>query len=159
MAWYLMAIMTAFRELTLGPDFRNQPDKNFTLDRFDIPGRDPDRVEKFLTEHNVAYYTVGHHYLVESMSSSGEFVARRDGIFSNDTGELIVESYSQIPNRLGLGAFLPRGWVYDDSGVILTYSGSVYAIQIRFIIRVGFIEIPQPVLKLNVPENYLSPTH
>jgi len=115
--------------------------------------RDGELAQQFLEENNISYVTVGRPSAYDGIPShTGTFLSRLDGIHLISTGQRIVESY-----RLGSqGYFIPFGWVYDDRGVILR-SGSVYLLDLRVIYLYHYMPVPQPVLLLKVPEEYLPP--
>jgi hypothetical protein len=142
-------------------DFSTNLEKNFTFGRSDIPGWNSSRVEQFLQENNITYQTIPDDFRNEVISPDGKFVARADGIYLNDTNQKIVGGYSFSRFfRAYSGKWLAvRGWTYDSSGVIYSqFTVGPCLIEIGMMDGVGcFYEVPQPVLKLKVPEKYLSP--
>jgi hypothetical protein len=94
------------------------------------------------------------HYPDGLLSHSGAFVAKRDGIYLSSESERITESYELPP----YGYFIPGGWVFDDRGVLLR-PRSVFLIDLTWLFTpLGHhIPIPQPILILNVPDEYLPP--
>jgi hypothetical protein len=142
-------------------DFPVSPEQNFTFDRSDIPGWDSNRVEKFLLENNITYQTVPEDFREEAVSPNGKFIARTDGIYLIETGQRIAIGYS-----IG-GFFHPfrgkyfevRGWTNDGTGVIYSKFLNPCLIEMGMMDGVAcFFEVPQPVIKLKVPEQYLLPT-
>ena len=136
--------------IVLLSEFPTDPEQNFTFDRSDIPGWNSDRVEKFLRENKVTYQTVLENFPGETVSPDGRFIARHDGIYLVETNELIVKAY---PSRV-------RGWTNNGRGVIYSSSGPCL-IKTNFFIfddTACFFEVPQPVIKLKVPEEYLQPS-
>ena len=141
-------------------EFPTNLERNFTFGRVDIPGGDADRVEKFLRENNIGYQTILAGFPDEAVSLDGRFVARSDGIFLAETEQKIVEGYSSsrrwyIPEYFGV-----KGWIYEGSGVI--YKRFQEPCLIPILLPFGDdsgcrVEVPQPVLLLKVPEEYLSP--
>jgi hypothetical protein len=124
--------------------------KSFTFDRSDIPGGEPNKVDRFLQENNISYQSVVSGFMNELVSPDGRFVARTDGIYLIETGQKITEGYS----------LSVRGWIYDGSGVIYSHAlgRCLLRVALPFTDDIGcFRRVPQPVLKLNVPEEYLLP--
>lgn len=133
--------------VALAFDFRANPKHNFYTNRFDLPDS---RMEQFLQENNITYSTIPPTYPDEVTSPDKRFKANKDGIFLVETNQRIVKApISSV-----------RGWVYDGSGVI-------YSTSSRCLIH-GFlpladdtwceVDVPQPVLLLRVPKEYLSTT-
>jgi hypothetical protein len=96
-------------------------------------------------------------------SLDGRFVASADGIFSLETGQKILEGY------FARGLFHPysgknfsvRGWTYDSTGVIYSKFLNPCLIEASFFLSDEpgcFFEVPQPLLKLKVPDEYITPT-
>ena len=129
--------------IVLMPNFS----QNFTFDRSDIPGGDPNKVEHFLRENNIIFRTVVSGFLNEVRSPDGRFVARIDGIYLIETNQKITGGYS----------LSVRGWTYDGSGAIYSHALGRCLLQIGFPFADDtgcFKRVPQPVLLLNVPEEY-----
>ena len=137
--------------VVLMPDFFTKPEQGFTFDRSDFPEGDSNRVEQFLQINNITYQTVPTSFPVEALSPDGRFVARVDGIYLIETNKKIARGYS----------LSVRGWTYDGRGVIYSHALGRCLIQIGFPFTDDtgcFRRVPQPVLKLKVPKEYLSPT-
>jgi hypothetical protein len=147
--------------VVLMPNFFANPAQSFTFDLFDFPMWDSNEMEQFLRENKVSYRTVLASFPDEVISPDERFVARADGIYLNDTNQKIVGGYSFSRFfRAYSGKWLAvRGWTYDSSGVIYSqFTVGPCLIEIGMMDGVGcFYEVPQPVLKLKVPEDYLSP--
>jgi len=80
------------------------------------------------------------------LSPSGKFSFRDDGIYLEETGQKLVDT---------IAGFHPRGWLFDDSGVILTKPET--CLQRSFSGDVCEAWSPKlPLLKLKVPDEYLS---
>lgn len=127
--------------------FQTSPEQNFTADRFDIPDFN---MERFLQENNIAYQIVLPDFLDEAVSPNRKLIARSDGIYLIETGRKIVEGYS----------LSVRGWTYDGRGVIYSHALGRCLIRITFPFAddpMCFFRVPQPLLKLKVPEEYLLP--
>jgi hypothetical protein len=149
--------------IALDPDFPALAEKNFTIDRFDIPGENPNRTDLFLKENSIVYKTILPDFPDEAISPDTRFVARPDGIYLFGTGQKIVESYS--PTRFyrvyGGKYFDLRGWTYDSRAVVYSELSDPCVIETGFFIfddPYCFIKVPQPVIKLKVPEEYLQPS-
>jgi hypothetical protein len=134
--------------IALADDFRTFPDHNFTVKRFDVPDFN---MQQFLHENNIAYQMILPSLPHEAVSFNGKYIARDDGIYLVSTNQLIAEA---PPSLL-------RGWTHDSTGAI--YDAPVG----RCLLQIGFpfaddtgcaVSVPQPVILLNVPEQYLSPT-
>jgi hypothetical protein len=148
--------------IALDPDFPTSTDNNFLIERFDIPGENPNRTEQFLKENNIAYEIIYPDFLEDVISPDGRFVARPDGIYLVGTGQKIVEGYSASGVYRGYSRkyFSAKGWTYDSSGVIYSDFLNPCLIETTFFIfddYTCYLEVPQPLLKLKVPEEYLPP--
>jgi hypothetical protein len=131
--------------IALASDFRAYPERNFTVDRFDIPGSETNRMERFLKENNIAYQTIPPDFPDEAVSPDERFVARNDGIYLAETNQKIVEGVS----------LSVRGWTYDGRGALYSHALGRCLLRIRlpFADDTGcFTRVPQPVLKLKVPD-------
>jgi hypothetical protein len=135
--------------IVLMSEFPTNLEKNFTFDRSDIPGGDANRVEQFLQENNIPYQTVLSEFPREVLSPDGKLIARDDGIYSVETNQLIVKA----------PPFLVRGWTHDGLSVIYSSrSRCLFPISLPFADDTAcFTRVPQPVIKLKVPEEYLLP--
>lgn len=137
--------------IVLMSDFTANMDESFTFDISDIPGSDPGKVEQFLTVNNIKYEAILESYPGEVVSPDGKFIARDDGIYLTQTNQQIVE---------GAAWLLVRGWTSDGSSVI--YTSDIFGpCLLRLALPMGdgsWCEksVPQPVLRLKVPEQYLS---
>jgi len=131
--------------VALASDFRTYPERNFTADRFDIPDFN---MERFLQENNIAHQIVLPDYPDEVVSPDGKFIARPDGIYLVEPNQKILDGYS----------LSVRGWTDDGRGVV--YSHAFGRCLIRISLPFGddtacFVRVPQPVLLLKVPDQYL----
>ena len=143
--------------IALSSDFRTHPDENFTFNVLEFPGDRPNRIEQFLQKNDIDYHFVPGFFQEEALSPDGRFIAREDGIYLAGSGKKIVEAYTAegITGKY----FSVLGWTYDSSGVLYykfldgclleppSYDGGVCSIP-----------VPQPLLKLKLPEEYLLPT-
>jgi hypothetical protein len=146
--------------IALASDFPASSDHSFITGWFDIPGFGADRVEQFLGENGIVYQFIPANFPGEVLSPDGRFVARADGIYLVETGQKIVEGYSSSRFfRPHSGKyFAVRGWTSDGTGVIYSKFLNPCLIETNFIILddpACFIEVPQPVIKLKMPEEYL----
>lgn len=150
------------RIIALDPDFPNSGANNFTIDQFGIPGGDRYHVEQFLKQNNIPYQTILPDFPAQVTSPDGRFIARPDGIYLTKTGQKIVEGYSASNSVRGYSGnyFFARGWTYDGKAVIASKFLNPCLIETTFFISDDYscyFEVHQPVLKIKLPEQYLSP--
>ena len=133
--------------VALASDFRTNLKQNFIANQFDLPDF---RMEEFLQLNNITYRSITIRYPHEVLSPNGRLIARDNGIYLVETNQMIVKAPVSFV----------RGWTSDGRGVI-------YAVSNRCLLQVALpmgddswceIEVPQPVLLLNVPEEYLLST-
>ena len=141
---------STYRVVVLMSNFPTSPEQNFTFDDIDIPGLSPRHVEQFLQENDIVHQTILPGYPHEVASPDGSLIARDDGIYLVATNQLIA----QVPPSLVMG------WTSDGRSVI--YSSPFGRCLIRtatpFADEVGCATwVPQPVIILKVPEEYLLP--
>ncbi len=133
--------------------------KNYMVEEFDLLGhsRDGELARPFLDENGIPYTVSYQPYHPDGwLSHTGEFLAREDGIYLVGTGEQIAENL-RFPSY---GYLVPAGWVYDDRGIILR-PGTLYLIDLTWLpsfMEMQLVRVPQPVLMLKVPQEYLQPT-
>jgi hypothetical protein len=149
--------------VALMPDFHNHPESNFFLRQSDFPGHETDRLEQFLRENNITYQTIPANFPDEAVSPDRRLVARADGIYLAETGKKIIEGYSAsiFYRPYSRKYFAVRGWMYDGSGVIYSKFLNPCLFETKFLFGDDtgcFYEVPQPVILLKVPAEYLSPT-
>jgi hypothetical protein len=148
---------TKDKVIALSPDFPASPELNFYITRFGIAGDAYNRLEQFLRENNIAYVDIPFRFRSEAISPSGKLVARADGIYSVETGQRVVD---MIPTSSTREQALVNGWIHDGSAVLYSYSGYPCVVETGIPMMDGSIclfRVPQPVLKLKVPEEYLLP--
>lgn len=148
------------RIIALDPNFPSSGTDNFTIDRFGIPGDDLNRVEQFLIKNNITYQTILPDFPKQVVSQDGRFVARPDGIYLVKTGQKIVEGYSASNSIRGYSGhyFFARGWTDNGQAVIYSELLNPCLIETTFFIfdeYSCYFEVPQPVIKIKVPEEYL----
>jgi hypothetical protein len=136
--------------VALRSNFQTSPERNFYIDQKDLSGRDPNRAQQFLQQNDIDYHAVPGSFQKEAESPDGRFIARADGIYLAESGEKIVEVYT-VRGIIG-EYFSVQGWISDSSGVI-------YYIIDNCLFRLSSwycnITVPQPLIKLKVPEVYL----
>lgn len=147
--------------LAITQDFRTRPEFNFFIYRAAFPGRDPYRAGKFLQQNNIAYHYVLDIFPGEALSPDGRFIAREDGIYLAETGHKIIEGYSASGFYCSYSGkyFSVRGWTYDSSGALYSPFLEPCILETGFFIFEYpgcFIRVPQPLIKLKVPEEYLN---
>jgi hypothetical protein len=138
--------------VALGPDFKTHPENNYILaSRRSGQYWDPESILTFLNDNHIAYIEVDKEFFSGSAGPShdGRFIARFDGFFTSD-GQEIGPLYDSIAYLVG--SPVAYGWAYDDSGVYVQYleGGTLWI----------FPQLPrkkQPILKINLPIEYLSP--
>ena len=133
--------------VALDPDFPASTENNFVIDRFGIPDKNPNRTEQFLKENSIVYQTILPDFPEEVASPDRKFTARADGIYLVETGQKIVEGVSSSV----------RGWTNDSRGVIYSRFRDPCLIRTNFFIFDDYgcyFGVPQPVLKLKIPEEY-----
>lgn len=148
--------------IALSRNIHNQPDNVYYFDHVRFRGDEPDRVEQFLKDYKLVYSYVPAVFPYEVISPDGKFVARKDGIYLVETGQKIVDGYSVSGYYRAYSGeyFSVRGWVYDNSGVLYSPFFKPCLLETGFLILeypVCIIQVPQPLLKLKVPEEYLLP--
>jgi hypothetical protein len=155
-----------FREdgtvVALDPDFPASVEKNFLTGWVDLPAQTSRQVEQFLKENNIIYQTILRDFPEEVVSPDGKFIARSDGIYLLETGQKIVDGYSatRFYRVYGGKYFDLRGWTYDGRAVIYSELSEPCVIETGFFIfddPYCYIKVPQPVLKIKVPQKYLQP--
>ncbi len=140
--------------VALKSDFQTFPERNFYIDQRVFPGRDPNRGEQFLQENGIDYHALPGRFQEEALSPDGRLIAREDGIYLAGSGEKIVESYTArgITGKY----FSVQGWASDSSGVIYYKFLDACLLQLpSYDGGTCSIPVPQPLIKLKVPEEYL----
>ena len=131
--------------VALSANVKTLSDQSFIVnDRF-MPGyRD---AESFLHQNNIPYQRILPNYLREIKSPNGKWIARDDGIYLADTDQLIVEAPQ---------AFV-KGWTSDGNAAIYSADYGLCVLTSGGLIFDDTwcaISVPQPVLKVWVPEQY-----
>ncbi len=140
--------------IVIEENFQVFPDRNFII-YYDIPGKDPDSKEKFLQYNSVPYIQIPRlaYSLGEDVSPNDRFLARDDGIYLSASNKKIVDV-----NNMSSSLY---GWVYDSTGAIYAKPFGSCLIRYWFPLMDGsncLIRVPQPILKLKVPQEYLDGT-
>jgi hypothetical protein len=138
--------------VALASDFRTAPEHNFLTVRYDILGHNIDNMEQFLQENNITYQNIPADFPHQVLSPDGTYIARNDGIYLAATNQKIA-SY-------GRSFLAVRGWTSDGHGVIYSRFLNPCVIETNWGImddEACYFEVPQPVLKLKVPEEYSLP--
>jgi len=148
--------------IALSSDFQTHPEHSFTFTVSDFPRDDISLIEKFLQQSNIIYYNVPADFLHEAISPDGRFIAREDGIYLGETDQKIVDGYPGIEpfDAYNGKYFALQGWIYDSTGVIYSKPSKLCLIRFWLPYMDGsecIIEVPQPVVMLKVPEEYLPP--
>jgi len=136
------------RVIVISENFQTNLEQNFTFGLSDIPEWDPNRVERFLLEHNIDYQVVRPYFPHQVISPNGKLIARDEGIYSVETDQLIVDA---PPSWV-------RGWMSDGLGAIYSSGGRCLIRRFElFADDIGCaVEVPQPVVLLKLPDEYLS---
>ena len=148
--------------VALATNFHSYPERSFSILRGDIPGREANRTENFLRQNKIIFYHVPDGFPDEALSPDGRFLARHDGIYLVETNQRIVEGYSASGFYRSYSGkyFSVRGWIYDGGGSLYSPFFSPCLIETNFFIFEYpgcFIQVSQPLLKLNLPDEYLLP--
>ena len=146
--------------VALASDFRTNPEHGFYIDRTSFPDYDENRAEQFLLQNKIEYHAVPSRFTDEVLSPDGKFIGRDDGIYLLETNQKIAAGYSisKYDRLYSSKYFSVRGWTYDSSGVIYSrfLKPCVIEVELFFMDEVEcYLAVPQPLLKLNVPEEYL----
>lgn len=149
--------------VALASDFHLSLKNNFFINRFGISGNSSNRVEEFLLVHNIPFIHIPDYpdYLPEVASPGGSFIARDDGIYLAGTNQKIINGYPGIEpfDSYNGKYFSLYGWTYDSTGVIYAESSGLCMIRFWLPFMDGsecLLSVPQPVLKLKVPQEYLQ---
>jgi hypothetical protein len=148
--------------VALSQDYRTHPEHSFFVHRSSFPGFNPNRVQEFLLQNNISYRYVSDGFPGDAFSPDGRFIGRDDGIYLVGTNQKIVDGYSTSKyNRSYSGKYFSvRGWTYDGTGVIYSKFLKPCLIEIELFFLDAtecYFAVPQPLLKLKVPEKYLLP--
>lgn len=146
--------------IVLSSDFQTNSEHSFTFEASALSGDYMTILRQFLQQNNIAYYEVPATFPDEAVSPDGRFVARPDGVYLAETGQKIVEGYSSSRSfRQYSGKYFEvRGWTSDGTGVIHSKLLDPCLIEYPGPDAPGcIIKVPQPVIKLKIPEEYLLP--
>jgi len=133
--------------IALGPDFKNHPESNYILaSRRSGQYWKPESILVFLTDNHISYIEIDRTLSGSAgVSHDGRFIARFDGFFTAD-GQEIGPMYD-FTNYME-GSPVAYSWAHDDSGVYVQYDRGW---------DMWTIPKVQPILKINLPPEYMSP--
>jgi hypothetical protein len=133
--------------IALASDFKSHPQANYVFATSGNSPRDSEAIARFLMENNITYVEIHRGFDFEHPlpSHDGRFVAVGSRI-TTPGGEILVQTTKYIDPI--------TGWASDDSGVYFQSSG-VQDPPILF--PLFSLGIRQPILKLNLPPEYLTP--
>ena len=155
-AKYVFLVSDYNTVVALSPEFPASSEYNFHFNKFFIPGDAYDRMKQFLQENDITYENIPNQFQHEAISPDGKLVARADGIYSVQTGQQVVRGILSFSRR----GWMVRDWTYDGSAVIYSQNFNPCVIQTNFGFLDGticYLEVPQPVILLKVPEDFLLP--
>ncbi len=135
---------------------------NFFIRYLDVSGNSPNRLEEFLLVYNISFTYIPDYpeFLPQILSFNNKFIAKSDGIYLSNTNQKIEDGYPDI-DRISYNPkyFSFYGWIYDNTGAIYTTEFGLCLISYWSVYSDGsscLIKVPQPVLKLKVPQEYLD---
>jgi hypothetical protein len=144
---YILQVGSAALAVALAPDYSHQPEANFVFGRYSDYETSLKEINKILQDNQIKF----------EIPASREISP--NGLFKYNFGhiDLVAEKRTITEGYQGYN-FYRQGWVYQDRGVILQ-SNPVYLIGTccDVFISPTFFPIPQPILLLKVPKEYLSP--
>ncbi len=135
------------RAIALSSDFKNHPESNYLLKTPSTSRAGDDQaILTFLEENDIPYIEIGKMLSGSAWAShDGRLIARFDGFFTAE-GEKIGPMYD-FTNYME-GSPVAYGWAHDDSGVYVQYDRGW---------DMWTIPKAQPILKINLPPEYMSP--
>lgn len=137
--------------IVLTPDFVQHPEANFVLGRF---AETSDRlIRNILSDHGI---NLPDNSALDTLHG---FVSH-NGLFKYNFGNinLVARNLTLREGYKGY-SFYGQWWAYEDRGVVLASTQTIYLIgeEGTLFINPKFFPIPQPILLLKVPKDYLSP--
>jgi hypothetical protein len=137
--------------IVLAEDYQTRPEQNFYLPRFGFPGNDRDQMKQFLQKNSISYQTIHNVFPSEVLSPDRRLVAKDDGIYLVENNKLIVQ---------GIPRLRVRGWINNGTAAIYTshaFEPCLFAFWIPMIDDGPScsIRVPQPVIALKIPREYL----
>jgi hypothetical protein len=135
--------------IALSSDFQTHPEHSFTFEAYVLSGNGTYLLEQFLQRNNIIFYRIPAMFPHEAVSRDGSLIAGDDGIYLVENNQLIIKAPPA----------LIRGWTDDGRSAIYSSGGRCFIRRgLPFSDDIGCaIRVSQPVLKLKVPEVYLSP--
>jgi hypothetical protein len=135
--------------IALSSDFRTHPENSFTFDTSALSGDEQTLLEQFLEQNHVNSYRIAATFPHEVVSPDGRLIAQDDGIYLMETNQLIAQA---PPSSIRGWTSDGRGAIYSSVGRCLKWRGVLFGDNVWC-----EIWVPQPVIILNVPEEYLLP--
>lgn len=135
--------------LALSAHPKQNPNKNFAVfypkwEHFDT----------ILSENDIDYkYIESCWNQLSCLSHDDRFKATQTTISTAD-GQLLAEFTSNPSFRDGLPGIIILGWAHNDSGVYLQFDPHSYIIDGDGFVTPATYPLPQPIVKLKVPEEY-----
>lgn len=138
--------------LALDPNPKQNPGKNYALF---YPEDSQKQLEVLLSANGIDYQILKLCSQAESSCTShnGRLVATNRAIFSSE-GQLLTQIQGNPSFNWGI---MLIGWAHDDSGVYLRFNPASYIIDGGGFVFPNLYRLPQPIIKLKVPEEYRSP--
>ncbi len=138
--------------LALDPNPKQNPGKNYVLS---YPEDSQKQLEALLSANGIDYQILKLCSWAESSCTShnGRLVATNRAIFSAD-GQLLTQVQGNPSFNWGI---MLIGWAHDDSGVYLQYNPASYIIDGGGFVFPNLYRLPQPIVKLKVPEEHQQP--
>lgn len=168
---FVVDTIFGFEVIILGSDFWSHPELNFFFyeDESHFPDIEQMGVDVFLEDNGISYEQV----YVGPLSPSSRFHAKPDGIYASDTGEKLLDYglrdtpfwvWRSTSSGPALNLFSPCCWRSDERVLILASNmrhsnAPVLAFSLTrwdwgaFGV---FFSLPQPVLKVNIPEEVID---
>jgi hypothetical protein len=136
--------------IALAKDFAQHLEANFILGG---AGTSREEIRKILSEHGINLPDNS------ALDPLHEFVSH-NGLFKYNFGniDLVAEKRTIREGYEGY-SFYGQWWAYEDRGVVLESTQTIYLVgeEASIFINPKFFPIPQPILLLKVPKEYLSP--
>jgi hypothetical protein len=143
--------------LALAADPRDGMAKNYLL-RYPEGRLSTEAIEKLFLENNIDYEISEPCWSSSPKrfcaSHNGYLLATDSAIFTTDE-----QMITKLPNSHlsgGTGSIAKVGWSHNDDGIYIRL-GKVSIIESGWLTP-SYFPIPQPIVKLKVPEDYLQPT-
>jgi len=133
--------------LVLNAHPKQYPHKNYVI--FSAK----EHLQTILSENGIDYERVVSCWNGSSCLSHNDRLRATSTKISTVDGQLLTE-HTKVPSyRDGVPGRIMLGWAHDDSGVYLQFNPSSYIIEGGFVSPYLY-HLPQPIIKLKVPEEY-----